>query len=111
MPDHDSWENTLRFVNKKEIFEWFDDENIDIALIDGTFWSSNELKQRNQKVVIHPPIIETLQLIGEKKEGMPEIKFTHLNHTNPLNHEDSNEYSILKKMGWSISKEGEIFTL
>ncbi len=111
LPDHDSWENTLKFVNKTEILEWFEDENIDIALIDGTFWSSDELKQRNQKVVIHPPIIETLQLIGEKKEGMPEIKFTHLNHTNPLNHKDSNEYLTLKKMGWSISKEGEIFTL
>ena len=41
LPDHDSWESTLKHVNKTEILEWFYDENIDIALIDGTFWSSN----------------------------------------------------------------------
>jgi pyrroloquinoline quinone biosynthesis protein B len=111
LPDHDSWEKTLKFVNKTEILEWFDSENIDVALIDGTFWSSNELKGRNQTIVTHPPVNETLQLIGEKKDGMPEIKFTHLNHTNPLNNDFSDENKILKNMGWNVSKEGEFFNL
>ena len=71
----------------------------------------NELKKRNQTIVTHPPVNETLQLIGEKKDGMPEIKFTHLNHTNPLNNESSDENKILINMGWNVSKEGESFNL
>ena len=111
LPDHDSWEETLKFVNKNKIIEWFDSEKIDFALIDGTFWSSTELKNRNQKIVIHPPVNKTLELIGEKKKHMPEIKFIHLNHTNPLNNEKSKERGILKEMGWDIAKEGEKFIL
>jgi len=111
LPDHDSWEKTLEFVNKTEILEWLNSEKVDVALIDGTFWSSDELKKRNQTIVAHPPVNETLKLIGEKKDGMPEIKFTHLNHTNPLNNESSDENKILKNMGWNVSKEGEFFNL
>ena len=111
LPDHDSWKNTLEFVNKKEIIEWFNSENVDIALIDGTFWSSNELKGRNQTVISHPPVNETLKLLGAKTKHMPDIFFTHLNHTNPLNNNSSKESSIVEKMGWKVAKEGDFFNL
>ena len=111
LPDHDSWDSTLEFVNKKDILEWFNSENVDVALIDGTFWSSNELKKRNQTIVIHPPVNETLELLGRKKENMPEIFFTHLNHTNPLNNPSSEENSIVKNMGWNVAKEGFFFDI
>ena len=111
LPDHDSWESTLDFVDKKTIIDWFNSENIDIALIDGTFWSSDELIGREQKIVPHPTVSETLELIGKKRKHDPEIKFTHLNHTNPLNYESSEEYQKVEYMGWGVAKEGEFFNL
>jgi|TARA_B100001741_G_C16551229_1_gene599492 pyrroloquinoline quinone biosynthesis protein B len=111
LPDHDTWESTLKFVNMRTIRDWFKAESIDFALIDGTFWSSNELVGRNQKNVPHPTVSETLKLIGNKKFEDPVIKFTHLNHTNPLNNKSSNEFLEVKKMGWSVAEEGEIFKI
>jgi pyrroloquinoline quinone biosynthesis protein B len=111
LPDHDAWVSTLDFVNKNTIIDWLNSEHIDIALIDGTFWSSNELVNRTQKIIPHPTVSETLQLIGEKKVIDPEIKFTHLNHTNPLHYESSDEYKQVEKMGWGVTKEGEFFNL
>lgn len=111
LPDHDTWESTLKFVNRRTIRDWFKAERIDFALIDGTFWSSNELVGRNQKNVPHPTVSETLKLIGNKKFEDPVIKFTHLNHTNPLNNKSSNEFLKVKKMGWSVADEGEIFKI
>ena len=86
-------------------------EKIDFALIDGTFWSSDELIGRNQTNVPHPTVSETLKLIGKKKTGDPIIKFTHLNHTNPLHNNSSDEFLEVKKMGWNIAEEGEIFKI
>ena len=111
LPDHDTWESTLKFVNMRTIRDWFKAERIDFALIDGTFWSSNELVGRNQRNVPHPTVSETLKLIGNKKFEDPVIKFTHLNHTNPLNNKSSNEFLEVKKMGWSVAEEGEIFKI
>ena len=57
---------------------------VDIALIDGTFWSSDELSGRFQHEVPHPPVSQTLEMLGSKNQGDPDIFFIHLNHTNPL---------------------------
>ena len=64
---------------------------IDIALIDGTFWSEDELGGRDQSKVPHPPVLQTLNMLGEREDGDPEIFFTHLNHTNPLYDQDSEQ--------------------
>mgnify|MGYP001178711170 CR=1 FL=1 len=111
LPDHDTWEETLNKVNKKTIIEWFKSEKIDIALIDGTFWSSNELIGRDLSKIPHPTVTETLQLLGEKKNHDLVIKFIHLNHSNPLLNEKSEEIKIVIKMGWEVAKEGEFFTI
>ena len=111
LPDHDTWESTLEFVNKTSIRDWLKSEKIDFALLDGTFWSSNELIGRNQKNVPHPTVSETLELIGERESGDPIIKFTHLNHTNPLNKKSSDEFLYVKKTGWDVAEEGEVFCI
>ena len=111
LPDHDAWESTLKFVKMNSIRDWFNSEKIDFALIDGTFWSSDELIGRSQTNVPHPTVSETLKLIGEKKIGDPIIKFTHLNHTNPLYDNSSDEFLEVKKLGWNVAEEGEIFNI
>jgi len=111
LPDHDTWKETLEEYECKEIREWFTKLNIDIALIDGTFWSADELKSRNQENVPHPPIKQTIEMLGYKKQGDPEVVFIHLNHTNPVYDEWGEEYHQVIGKGWKIGKEGMSFEL
>ena len=111
MPDHDSWDETLKSVEFETIREWLKAWEIDIALIDGTFWNDKEIKNRSQKEVKHPPIEETLKRIGESKKTDSRIVFVHLNHTNPVFNEETEEYKKVIGMGWEIGKEGMSFNL
>ena len=105
LPDHDSWEDTLRMVGEETVLDWFQTLDANVILIDGTFWSSNEIKR--QENVPHPPIIDSLERIGMKTNDSLDIRFIHLNHTNPLLISNSEENRVLEKYGWSIGNEGE----
>jgi pyrroloquinoline quinone biosynthesis protein B len=111
LPDHDNWDKTLNFVGHKSPKKWFASLGADIVLLDGTFWSLDELKGRVQAEVPHPPVCNTLDLVGNKEEGDPRIIFIHLNHTNPLHYPDSEEYQKVQSMGWEIGEEGMEFNL
>ena len=111
LTDHDTWKETLAVHNCSTIRELLGKLNVDIAFIDGTFWSEDELAGRNQETVPHPPVLQTLKMLGEKKQGDPEIIFTHLNHTNPLYNRDSEQYAEVKRLGWSVAHQGQRFTL
>ena len=111
LPDHDSWDETLSLYGMNTIREWLASLNVDIALLDGTFWSADELSSRNQENVPHPPIKQTLELLGYKQQGDPEIIFFHLNHTNPVYDRWSEEHSQVVEMGWRVANQGMRFTL
>ena len=111
LPDHDSWEKTLDFVGYENPMEWFKSLGATIVLLDGTFWDSNELKGRVQSNVPHPPVSDTLNLIGKRHGGDPRVVFIHLNHTNPLHYPDSEEYLELVNLGWEVGEEGMEFNL
>ena len=108
MPDHDSWSETLCGLT---IRQWLSDLNVDIALIDGTFWSENELQHRDMTEIPHPTVSESLQRLGKRKAGDPDIQFLHLNHTNPLCNPSSPEAAELASKGWALASEGDSFTL
>ncbi len=111
LTDHDTWDETLAVHNCSTIRELLDKLNVDIAFIDGTFWSEDELAGRNQATVPHPPVLQTLKMLGKKKQGDPDIIFTHLNHTNPLYNRDSEQYAEVERLGWSVAHQGQRFTL
>ena len=111
LPDHDTWDETLAVHNSTSIREWLSKMNVDIALIDGTFWSEDELGGRNQAHVPHPPVLQTLKMLDEKKDGDPEILFTHLNHTNPLYNQGGEQMRQVSKQGWGVAHQGQRFTL
>lgn len=78
----------------------------DIAIIDGTFWNEKEIDRFEQ--VPHP----TIQHLIEKFEKEDtEIYFTHLNHTNPVLKEDSEEREKLEEKGFNIAEKGTVFQL
>ena len=107
MPDHDTWKETL---GNFTIREWLSKLKVDIALIDGTFWCEDELPHRDMRVIPHPTVKETLGLLGERKKGDPDIYFTHLNHTNPLQ-QPGEQRDEVTALGWNILEQGQMFIL
>ncbi|MDP6212356.1 MAG: MBL fold metallo-hydrolase [Candidatus Thalassarchaeaceae archaeon] len=111
LPDHDDWEQTLGLVGEGSIREWLTSMGVGFAMIDGTFWSDDELGGRDMTQVPHPTISESLDLLGERKEGDPEIIFIHLNHTNPALDGDSSQADHLSSLGWSVGEQGSTILL
>ena len=111
LPDHDRWQETLDHHGAPSIRSWLTALEVDIALIDGTFWSADELSSRTQHEVPHPPVSETLERLGPRLEGDPEIVFIHMNHTNPIHRLDSDEHAKVQALGWSVGEQGMTFTL
>lgn len=111
LPDHDSWDQTLAAYSASSIREWLKEIEVTHALLDGTFWSGDELQGRDMSVVPHPTIQDSLARLGQKQSGDPEIYFTHLNHTNPAYREDGAEYQKITKFGWRVSSEGQRINL
>jgi pyrroloquinoline quinone biosynthesis protein B len=111
MPDQDSWGETLDYHSKENIRDFLKMFDIDEALIDGTFWNMNELPRRDISKIPHPTIQETIQLLGSKREGDPEISFLHLNHSNPVNDFGSEQREVVEENGWKISEMGNVLKL
>ena len=111
LPDHDRWDDTLAHHHVSSIREWLSSLRVDIALVDGTFWSANELSGRRQDEVPHPTVSETLERLGPRVEGDPHVVFIHLNHTNPLHEPSSPEHQTVIDMGWTVGEQGMTFTL
>lgn len=111
LPDHDGWADTLAAHAASTARDWFRTLDIDIALIDGTFWSDSELTGRDQSEVPHPTVKESLGRLGEKRSGDPRVVFIHLNHTNPLHDADSAESRRVRNAGWEVGVEGMTFDL
>jgi len=81
-------------------------EEAEIAVIDGTFWSEDEISRYEE--VPHPTIKET---IDRFEDSDTEIYFTHLNHTNPVLREDSEEREEMKDRGFDIAEKGDTFEI
>lgn len=83
----------------------------DGALLDGTFFDHGELAaRRGQEAarVPHPPVHETLGLLGEL---VGKAVFTHLNHTNPLLDEGSWQAAEVREAGARVARDGMVFRL
>ena len=111
MPDQDSWEETLEHYSKENIRDFLKMFDINEALIDGTFWSMEELPGRNISEIPHPTIQKSLQLLGRKMEDDPRISFLHLNHSNPVNDIGSKQRKLVEENGWKISEIGDVLKI
>ena len=84
----------------------------DFALLDGTFYDSTELENRNMADIPHPfikdslEIFSLLELVDRKK-----VYFTHLNHTNPAIHNSSLERLEIISQGFNVAEDGMIFKI
>lgn len=90
MPDLDHWtEKSEKLVTES-----------DVALVDGTFFSSQEI---DRKDVPHPFVKETMERFEDTNT---EIYFTHLNHTNPIADRETEEYQKVVGEGFGVAEDG-----
>ncbi len=111
LPDHDDWSQTLEMHGANGIREWFSGLGVGIALLDGTFWDASELPGRDVLQIPHPTIAETLDRLGERRQGDPEVRFVHMNHTNPALDESSEEAGRVEELGWSVAEQSSVLRL
>jgi pyrroloquinoline quinone biosynthesis protein B len=88
-----------------------------LALLDGTFWTDNELREvrgegKTAREIGHVPLSGTDGLLKEL-EGAANVRrvLIHMNNTNPVLDETSEARHILGKAGWEVSSDGMEFTL
>ena len=83
---------------------------VDIAFLDATFYDNNEIPNRDISEIPHPFIIESLkrfQTLGMSEKS--KIHFIHFNHTNPAIISDSDAQKHIKKSGFRVAEQGQIF--
>ncbi|MHC4663361.1 MAG: MBL fold metallo-hydrolase [Planctomycetota bacterium] len=71
LPDLDEWDEAAEQAVRRA----------DVAIVDGTFSSADEVPSRDGADVSHPPIPETRKRF---EDASVRLVFTHFNHTNPL---------------------------
>ena len=84
-------------------------EKADILMVDGTFWSENELVEmgatgRSARKMGHLPVGGTV----EKLATFPAERkiFIHINNSNPILREDSVERRTLEQLGFEVGYDG-----
>ena len=78
---------------------------VDLALVDGTFYSRDEIPGA-MDTVPHPPVVESMVALQPALEGGTRVAFTHLNHTNPLCDPRSPETEELLRKGYGLALDG-----
>ena len=101
IPDIDKWEKW----NKKIVIEV---ERADIALLDATFYSVDELPHRDINEIPHPLVQETMKLFESVPALKSKIHFMHFNHTNPLLR-TTEEKKGLEQAGFKVAAMGNVF--
>jgi pyrroloquinoline quinone biosynthesis protein B len=84
----------------------------DVLLLDGSFWSDNELvsaagKGQTALEMGHLPLSGPEGLLHRLADlDGPQKILIHLNNTNPILDEASGEYGQVKSAGWEIAEDG-----
>ncbi len=99
-PDIDNWQE-VSFDIKDFLQE------VDLALVDGTFFAAGELPKRDMGEVPHPLVRDSAALF----QGVEaDLHFIHLNHTNPL-WQNGPERKWLEENGFAIGEQGQRWVL
>lgn len=105
IPDIQSWESWHRSIIRET-------KKVNTALLDGTFYSSEELPSRDLSSIGHPFIEDSVHLLKNvAEEGGTEIFFTHLNHSNLALDPEGEPRKNLRKKGFRLASDGMEFYL
>lgn len=85
---------------------------VDVALLDGTFYSTDELPGRSVEQIGHPLVRTTMDLLTERVQaGGLAVHFTHLNHSNPLVDPNGPEAAAVRDRGFHVLSDGQTIDL
>lgn len=104
IPDIDSWEDWdaegTRIEDKIA--------DVDIALLDATFFANGEIPGRDMSGFPHPFVSRSMERFNDLPASEKEkIWFIHMNHTNPLLNPAAPERGEVGKAGFNIAEEGQ----
>lgn len=86
--------------------------NVDLAILDGTFYSPDELPGRDVSAIGHPTIVSTMEMLeSEARSTDLRVWFTHLNHSNPALDPASEASADIQRRGFAVLEEGQVFPL
>ena len=105
IPDIDKWEKWHGSIFQLVL-------NTDILLIEGKFYSQNEIPHRNMAEIPHPFITESMEALSElNSENRSKVHFIHFNHSNPAIKDNSPAYHTIKSKRFNLAREGDRFNL
>ncbi|MBL0233007.1 MAG: pyrroloquinoline quinone biosynthesis protein PqqB [Chitinophagaceae bacterium] len=105
IPDIDKWEKWDQPL-------WEQLKQVDLALIDGTFYQDGELPGRNMSEIPHPFVSETMNLLKDLPDSeKAKVFFIHFNHTNPLLKVNSKEKDAVRAKGFNVAEERMVIGL
>ena len=82
-------------------------KEVDYALLDATFYASNELPNRDMSEVPHPFVVESMDIFKNlSAEDKQKVIFIHFNHSNPLLIEGSQAQKMVLNKGFRFAIEG-----
>jgi len=102
IPDIDKWEKW-----NESIIEWI--QQVDIALLDATFYQNGEIPGRDMSEIPHPFVEESMALFSNlSTEDKAKVHFIHFNHTNPLLFGNTPETQSVRDGGFNVAKQGQL---
>jgi pyrroloquinoline quinone biosynthesis protein B len=100
IPDIDKWQ------------DWDTDirdliRSVDYALLDASFFADGELPGRDMSKIKHPFVSESMNLFSDLSDDeKSRVIFIHMNHTNPLLIEGSQEQQEVLSRGYRFAHPG-----
>ncbi len=105
LPDIDSWA-----AWEQELGDFL--SGLDVAWLDGTFFDSTELPHRDLSKISHPMMVTSLEALSPLPASLRDrVRFTHLNHSNPVINPESPQAAQIIASGAHLAAEGERFPL
>lgn len=105
VPDTDTWDTWK--VALPEVLK-----DVDYALLDATFYSVDELPDRDVKKIKHPLTTASMDLLAPLvKKGRLQVYFTHLNHSNPALDKAGAARKAIEAKGFHVLDEEDEFAL
>ena len=92
-----AWDTDLRDLVK----------TVDYALIDASFYADGELPGRDMSKIQHPFVVESMELLNSlSMDERGKVWFIHMNHTNPLLNDNSDERKFVLSEGFNVATRG-----
>ncbi len=106
VPDTDSWAEW-----ETPLLDVLEREGIDVAILDASFYSLDELPGRDVASIRHPLVTQSMDLLAPWVEAGGQVIFSHLNHSNPALDPASDARAAIEARGFRVAYDGQEISL